>query len=341
MRVEPLRNPRSTMVLANVTRTFALLAAMTALFVVIGAVLGGRAGMAMALVMAGAANLFAWFRSDDLAFSAVEARPVDAASAPDLVADVATLAGRAGLPMPRVYVVASPQPNAFAAGRDPAHAAIAVNEGLLRLLTREERFGVLAHEIAHIRNRDTLLMTVTATLAGAISAVSHWSFFGRRDRPLGWAGTLLLSLLAPLGATIVQMAISRSREYEADRLGAEFCGNPLWLAGALERLHAAAGEIPDPAVERHPAMAPLFTVRPLAHGLRDNLFSTHPEVGNRIAALHELARLAGISPDAPARKGRESRRWRPFGELAGAGAEPSFLNGRGIFTEPAGRGPWG
>lgn len=346
MRTDLLRNPRDTIVVANVMRTFALLAAMTALFILVGLVVGGRAGMMFALVFAVGANLFAWYRSDTLALSAVNAHPVDASSAPDLVADVATLAARAGLPMPRVYVVASPQPNAFAAGRDPAHAAIAVNEGLLRLLSREERFGVLAHEIAHIRNRDTLLMTLTATLAGAVSTLSQWSLFtgGRRNGPLGWAGALLLSILAPLGASIVQMAISRAREYEADRLGAALCGNPLWLAAALERLHSAAEHSPDPVVERHPAMAPMFIVRPLAAGLRDNLFSTHPDIANRIAALVEMARVAGLAPSntlATNAPGERRARWRPFGEGARKDVSPSFLQGRGIFVEPAGRGPWG
>ena len=345
MRDGLLRDSRDTIVIGNVMRTFALLAAMTALFVVVGLAVGGRAGMMFALVLAAGTNLFAWFRSDNLALSAVGAREVDASTAPDLVADVATLAGRAGIPMPRVYIVASPQPNAFATGRNPANSAVAVNEGLLRLLSREERFGVLAHEVAHIRSRDTLLMTVTATLAGAISAVSHWSLFtgGRRNGALGAIGGLLIAILAPLGAMIVQMAISRSREYAADRLGATFCGNPLWLASALERLHAGAEHTPDPVVEGHPAMASLYIVRPLGHDRMDNLFSTHPDVGNRISALVEMARATGLTPDAarsdPA--GTKPARWKPFGEAAEDKSNPSFLKGRGIFIEPTGRGPWG
>jgi heat shock protein HtpX len=329
----------------NFMRTFTLLAAMTALFVLIGLVLGGRGGMMIALVFAVGTNLFAWFNSDRLALSAVDAREVDSRSAPDLVADVAMLAGRAGLPTPRVLVVASPQPNAFATGRDPRHSAIAVNEGLLHVLSREERLGVLAHEMAHIHNRDTLTMTITATLAGAISAVAHWGFFAGRRRG-GWLQSLALSILAPMAAAIVQMAVSRGREYEADRFGGRLCGNPLWLASALRRLTDHA--VPDEAMEAYPAMAAMCIVNPLFGGGTDNLFSTHPAMENRIAALMEQAREMGLAaaswtPSAPDTAApAKGARWRPFRD-AGASSNPqsTFLGGRGVAAGPPARGPWG
>jgi heat shock protein HtpX len=217
-------------------RTAVLLAAMTALFVVVGALLGGRGGMMIALVFAVGTNLFAYWNSDRMALSAVDAREVGYADAPDLVALVGELSGRAGLPMPRVFLVDSPQPNAFATGRDPTHAAVAVNTGLIEMLSREELAGVLAHELAHVRNRDTLTMTITATLAGAISSIAHWGFFfGGRRNGLGIFGSIAMAILAPIAAMIVQMAVSRGREYEADRMGAELCGNPLWLAARQDR----------------------------------------------------------------------------------------------------------
>ena len=291
-----------------------------------------------------------------MALSAVGAHEVDANSAPDLVADVAMLAQRASLPMPRVYMVDDPQPNAFATGRDPHHAAVAINDGLNRLLTRQERLGVIAHELAHIKNRDTLTMTITATLAGAISSITHMGMFlgGNRERGgLGIFQTLALLILAPLAAAIVQMAVSRGREYEADRFGGALCGNPLWLASALEKLHQGATAIPNDAVEARPSMAHLFIVNPLIGGFRDNLFSTHPDVGNRIAALNDLARQmgvtdAGIAPQS-APDSAPGKRWQPFGGGASsAQTEPqdSFLGGRGITQSPGNgpsgaKGPWG
>jgi heat shock protein HtpX len=341
-------------------RTAVLLAAMTALFVVVGAMLGGRGGMMIALLFAIGTNLYAYWNSDRMALAAVDAREVaDERSAPDLVGLVGDLSGRAGLPMPRIFLVDSPQPNAFATGRDPAHAALAVNTGLLQMLTREELAGVLAHELAHVRNRDTLTMTVTATLAGAISSIAHWGIFfgGGRRNGLGIFGSIAMAILAPLAAMVVQMAVSRGREYEADRMGAELCGNPLWLASALAKIADAAQRIPDEAVEAHPAMAHLFIVNPLSGRGMDSLFSTHPAVENRIAALEDLARAMGASWQAAPQPTEAPRQptyetaggWQPFRQPTEAPRQPgTFLGGRGIAdsrwnrsrSSPA-QGPWG
>jgi heat shock protein HtpX len=310
--------------------------------------------MMIALLFAIGTNLFAYWNSDRMALSAVDAREVDYARAPDLVALVGDLSGRAGLPMPRVFLVDSPQPNAFATGRDPAHAAVAVNTGLIQMLTREELAGVLAHELAHVRNRDTLTMTITATLAGAISSIAHWGFFfgGGRRNGLGIFGSIAMAILAPIAAMIVQMAVSRGREYEADRMGAELCGNPLWLASALAKIADAAGRIPDAAVEAHPAMAHLFIVNPLSGRGTDSLFSTHPAVENRIAALEDLARVMGVAPQpaaAPRQPEYETAGgWQPFRQPTEAPREPgTFLGGRGIADSrwnrgrsSSAQGPW-
>ncbi len=317
----------------NMMRTAILLAAMTALFVLVGGLLGGQSGMLLALIFAVGTNVFAWWNSDRLALSAAGAQEVDVNSAPDLVRLVAELAGRAGLPMPRVYVIESDQPNAFATGRDPEHAAVAVNTGLLQMLNRDELAGVLAHELAHIKHRDTLTMTITATLAGAISSIAQWGMFfgGRRENNgVGMLGSIAVAILAPIAAMVVQMAISRSREYEADRGGAEISGSPLGLANALRKISGAAEQIPNEAAEAHPAMAHLFIVNPLSGSGMDNLFSTHPNVENRVAALQELA----------ARMGQTRGGGNPGGG--------SFLGGTGVASgpwtgkpdEPRG-GPWG
>jgi heat shock protein HtpX len=328
----------------NFMRTAVLLAGMTALFLIVGLLLGGRAGMGLALVFALGANVFAYWNSDRMALSAVDAHEVDRASAPDLVDDVGLLASRAGLPMPRVYMVESPQPNAFATGRDPAHAAIAVNTGLSQMLTREERLGVLAHEMSHIAHRDTLTMTIAATLAGAISSLAHWGVFfggGRRNGP-GVLGSIAISIMAPMAAMVVQMAVSRSREYEADRAGGQLCGNPLWLASALAKISGGAEAIPDEAVEQRPAMAHLFIVNPLAGGFRDNLFSTHPDTQNRIDALVALAGEMGVSGEAPQPTSAPPQAgWAPFREPAPAAATGSFLGGRGIARQGAEQSPGG
>ncbi len=327
----------------NYMRTAVLLAGMTALFLIVGLALGGRTGMGLALAFAIGANVFAYWNSGRMALAAVDAREVDRASAPDLVDDVAWLAARAGLPTPRVCLVDSPQPNAFATGRDPEHAAIAVNTGLSAILTREERLGVLAHELSHVKNRDTLTMTIAATLAGAISSIAQWGFFFGGDRRRNGPGVLAsiaLAILAPMAAMIVQMAVSRSREYEADRSGGQLCGNPLWLASALSKISDGAESIRDAAVEARPAMAHLFIVNPLAGGPRDNLFSTHPDTQNRIAALVELAHQMGVSSaDAAQRPAAARSRWKPFRD-APAAAAGGFLGGRGIAQSPR-DDPWG
>ncbi|MCU0910518.1 MAG: zinc metalloprotease HtpX [Rhodobacteraceae bacterium] len=285
------------------TRTAMLMAAMTALFLAVGWLIGGQAGMVLAFLVAAGTNVFAYWNSDKLALRMQNAVEVDPRAAPDLHAMVRDLADRAGMPMPKVYLIESDQPNAFATGRNPENAAVAATTGILRALSRTELEGVMAHELAHIRNRDTLLMTVTATFAGAISMLANFAMFfgGRRDNGVGVLGALMLMILAPLAAGLVQMAISRTREYEADRVGAEICGAPLALASALRKISALAGRIDLPAAERNPGMAHLFIVNPLHAHAHDALFSTHPNPANRIAALEEMARR-GI-PAAPLRRG--------------------------------------
>ncbi|WP_371060537.1 zinc metalloprotease HtpX [Rhodosalinus sp. 5P4] len=287
-------------------RTAMLLAAMTALFGLAGLALGGEAGMVIALVIAAGMNLYAWWGSDKAVLRAHNARLVTKASAPDLVGMVEDLAGRAGMPMPAVYLVDDDQPNAFATGRNPENAAVAATTGLLRALSREEVAGVMAHELAHIRNRDTLIMTVTATLAGAITMLANFAFFfrGGRDNGMGILGVLATMILAPLAAGLVQMAISRTREYEADRIGAEIAGQPLWLASALAKISGLAARIDMNSAERNPGSAHMFIVNPLHAHRHDNLFATHPATENRIAALKAMAAGSeGAGPARPARSG--------------------------------------
>ncbi|WP_371037556.1 zinc metalloprotease HtpX [Rhodosalinus sp. FB01] len=287
-------------------RTAMLLAAMTALFGLAGLALGGEAGMVLALVIAAGMNLYAWWGSDKAVLRAHNARLVTKASAPDLVGMVEDLAGRAGMSMPAVYLVDDDQPNAFATGRNPENAAVAATTGLLRTLSREEVAGVMAHELAHIRNRDTLIMTVTATLAGAITMLANFAFFfrGGRDNGMGILGVLATMILAPLAAGLVQMAISRTREYEADRIGAEIAGQPLWLASALAKISGLAARIDMNSAERNPGSAHMFIVNPLHAHRHDNLFATHPATENRIAALKAMAAgSAGAGPARPARSG--------------------------------------
>jgi heat shock protein HtpX len=281
----------------NYLRTAILLAGLTALFMGVGFLIGGRSGAMLALLVAAAVNLFAYWNSDRMVLSMHGATEVDAHSAPDLYRLVGDLAGRAGLPMPRVYLMDNPQPNAFATGRNPHNAAVAVTTGLLQQLTREEAAGVIAHELAHIRNYDTLTMTITATVAGAISMLAQFGLFfgGNRDNNngVGIIGTLAMVILAPIAAMIVQMAISRSREYAADELGGRIVGDPLWLASALARIENAAHAIPNMPAEHNPATAHMFIINPLSGQRMDNLFSTHPSTQNRIAALRILARELG------------------------------------------------
>ena len=279
----------------NHTRTFMLMAAMTALFLGVGYLLGGTGGMLFALLFAVATNGFAYWNSDKMVLRMYGARPVDAASAPGLTRMVETLAENAGLPMPAVYIIDNDQPNAFATGRNPDNAAVAVTRGLLDRLNDEEVAGVVAHELAHIKNRDTLTMTVTATIAGAISMLATFGMFfgGNRNNPLGIVGVILVAILAPLAASLVQMAISRAREYEADRLGAEICGRPLWLASALEKIDRMAQGIDNQRAEGNPATAHMFIINPLHAHAVDGLFRTHPRTAERIARLRALAGEGG------------------------------------------------
>ena len=278
-------------------RTAILLAALTALFMGVGYLVGGQAGMLIALLVAGGMNLFAYWNSDKMVLRMFGAHEVDARSAPELYDMVRQLAANAGLPMPKVYVMDNPQPNAFATGRNPQNAAVAVTTGLINTVTREELAGVVAHELAHVKNHDTLLMTITATVAGAISMLANFGLYfggGRNDSGhMGIIGTLMLVILGPLAAALVQMAISRTREYEADRIGAELVGRPSWLASALQKISRAAQRIPNIEAERNPASAPLFIVNPLSGARMDNLFSTHPNVENRVARLEVMAREMG------------------------------------------------
>ena len=293
-------------------RTTILLAGLSALFVGVGYLLGGANGATIALFAAAAMNVFTYWNSDRLVLSTYGAQEIDETTDPELVQTVARLAERAGLPMPRVYLMDDPQPNAFATGRNPQHAAVAATTGLLDMLSREEVEGVIAHELAHIKNRDTLLMTVTATIAGAISMLAQFGmlFSGRGhsgdgDDHMGTVEKLLLVVLAPLAAMIVQMAISRSREYAADALGARISGDPLSLASALAKIDAAAHQIENIAAERNPATAHLFIINPLSGERMDNLFSTHPSTENRIAALERIAVQMGVGhPWADSRAAR-------------------------------------
>jgi heat shock protein HtpX len=304
----------------NFLKTSILLAAMTAIFMTVGYLIGGRGGMVIAFVVAAAMNLFSYWNADRMVLAMHHARRVDRASAPDYYAIVERLAANAGLPMPAVYVIDNPQPNAFATGRDPEHAAVAATTGLLQMLSRDEVAGVMAHELAHVQNRDTLTMTVTATIAGAVSMLANFGlFFGAMGRgndnrsPLGGLGVLLAAIVAPLAAMLVQMAISRTREYAADRRGAEISGQPLALAAALDKI-AGAHHIPNMDAERNPATAHLFIINPLTGAGMDNLFSTHPDTGNRIRALMEMAQSGDFRSAAPAAGGPWGRARRgPWG----------------------------
>jgi heat shock protein HtpX len=323
----------------NYAKTALLLAALTAIFVAMGAAVGGQSGMIIAFLFALVMNGLSLWKSDTVVLKMFRAHEVDEHTAPEYCAIVRELARRAELPMPRVYIINNPQPNAFATGRSPSRAAVAASTGLLELLTKEEVAGVIAHELAHIKNRDTLTMAVAATIGGAISLMAQYLQFGvlfgggRRDDNggVGWIGALLAIIVAPMAAMLVQMAISRSREYGADRMGAAICGNPLWLASALAKIHEAAQRIPNPAAERVPAAAHVFIINPLTgHGI-DNWFSTHPNTENRIEALEELA-----------------REWAAAGNNAGTASLETDLDGRGRsgpWTQRDGRrrssgGPW-
>ncbi|HEY0625636.1 MAG TPA: zinc metalloprotease HtpX [Allosphingosinicella sp.] len=283
----------------NGLKTVMLLAALTALFMGLGYTLGGQSGAVMALLFAAGMNLFTFWNADKIVLRMHKAREVDEASAPEFVRIVRELAARAQLPMPKVYVIDSPHPNAFATGRNPAHAAVAATTGLLSMLSRDEVAGVMAHELAHVKNRDTLIMTMTATIAGAISFLANFGlFFGGNSENRGNMLAMLLAVfVAPFAAMIVQLAISRTREYDADRGAAEISGNPRALASALAKLHEGARRVPNPVSMRNPAAASLYIV-PSGTG-RDSLFSTHPDTQNRIAALHAMADEFGLAAPPP------------------------------------------
>lgn len=298
-------------------RTAILLAGLTALFMGVGYLLGGLGGAVIAFFVAAAMNVFTYWNADQLVLSMHGAQEVDEHSAPEFVAIVRELAQRADLPMPRVYLMDSPQPNAFATGRNPQHAAVCATTGLLNTLSRDEIAGVIGHELGHVRNHDTLTMTITATIAGAISMLTQFAMFfrgGNRDSNsgLGIVGSVLMLVLAPLAAMIVQMAISRTREYAADNLGAHISGRPDALASALVKISRIAEEIPNDTAESHPTTAPLFIINPLSGQGMDNLFSTHPSTENRVAALEELSRemgLGGFGALAPAETTRSRGPW--------------------------------
>ncbi|MEO0360618.1 MAG: zinc metalloprotease HtpX [Pseudomonadota bacterium] len=291
----------------NYAKTAILLAALTAFFMVTGYFIGGAGGALVAFLIAAAMNGWAWWNSDKMALRMHNAEPVTRSGAPELYDMVERLARNADMPTPKIYLIREEQPNAFATGRDPENAAVAATTGIMKLLTKEELAGVMAHELAHIKNRDTLIMTIAASIAGAIGFLAQFAFFFRNDRNGGFVGALLIMILAPLAASIVQMTISRTREYAADRMGAEICRNPLWLASALRKIAALAGRIEMPSAERNPATAHLFIMNPLTGKGADKLFSTHPNPENRIAALEEMAGRAldpGRASPEPAARAR-------------------------------------
>lgn len=278
----------------NLMKTAVLMAAITALFMAIGSMIGGRAGMMLALVVAVGMNFFSYWFSDKMVLKMYNAREVDETSAPRFYGMVRELAQRAQLPMPKVYLIDESAPNAFATGRNPEHAAVAATTGILNVLSERELRGVMAHELAHVKHRDILISTVSATMAGAISMLANFAaFFGGRDsegRPANPIAGIAVAILAPLAASLIQMAISRAREFEADRGGAEISGDPAALASALDKIHRYAQGIPLHAAEAHPETAQMMIMNPLSGGGLRGLFSTHPSTEERIARLMAMAR---------------------------------------------------
>lgn len=292
------------------------MAAMTALFGFAGAMLGGFGGLVIALLVAVAMNVFAWYNSDKMVLRMYGAKEVSKDH--PLFEMVADLSLNAHLPTPKVYEIQSDQPNAFATGRNPENAAVAATTGLLKRLNKNEIAAVMAHELAHIKNRDTTIMVVAATFAGAISMLANFAMFfgGRRNNNMGFIGLIAMMILAPLAASLIQMAISRSREYIADRIGAEICGNPLWLASALNSIQGFANRIDNDRAERNPSTAHMFIINPLHAHAHDKLFSTHPSTANRVAALEAM--VGEVRPIQPAhrssipkvaRKGKFKKPW--------------------------------
>ena len=315
----------------NYVKTGLLLAVLTGIFVALGGLIGGTTGMVIAFVIAAGMNMFSLWQSDRMVLGMYGAEEVDARSGGQYYSIVRELAARAELPMPRVFVMNNPQPNAFATGRNPANAAVCASTGLLEMLSPEEVAGVMAHELSHVKNYDTLTMAVAATIGGAISMLAQYLQFGalfggHRDSNssgIGWIGALVAMIVAPLAAMLVQMAISRSREYQADRLGGMICGNPLALASALRKIEGYAHQIRNEPAEAAPATAHLFIINPLTGEGMDNLFSTHPNTDNRIAELEKLA----------AEMGETGRGRRP--------APSSGPWGSGSASSAGSRGPWG
>jgi heat shock protein HtpX len=317
----------------NFARTGLLLAVLTGILVAMGGVVGGQTGMAIALVIAAGMNLFSLWQSDKMVLRMYGAEEVDAHSGGEYYRIVSDLVRRAELPMPRVYVMNNPQPNAFATGRNPQNAAVCASTGLLEMLSAEEVAGVMAHELAHIKNRDTLTMAVAATIGGAVSMLAQYLQFGalfgghrESNNGIGWIGALVAMIVAPLAAMLVQMAVSRSREYQADRLGAMICGQPMWLASALNKIEGYARQIRNEPAEAAPATAHLFIINPLTGEGMDNLFSTHPNTGNRIAELEKLAAEMGAT-------GRGAR--------MPPSSAPSSGPWSGGSSSAGSRGPWG
>ncbi len=280
----------------NQVKTYALMAAIIALFVLIGGLIGGKGGMLMALLFGGALNFFAYWNSADMVLRMYQAQEVGPHNAPDLYQMIAELATRANLPMPKVYVINEEQPNAFATGRNPENAAVAFTTGIMRALNYSELRGVAAHELSHVNHRDILLSTISATVAGAISAIASMAmWFGVRDENgnRNWLAGLLIGIFAPMAAAVIQMAISRSREYMADQGAAELTNEPLALASALHKIENIARGVPLQTAEDHPATAQMMIINPLAGIGNDNLFATHPSTSNRILRLEEIARQMG------------------------------------------------
>lgn len=280
--------------LGNWLKTSVLMAAIVGLFGIIGAMIGGKSGMLLALLFGGGMNLFAYWFSDQMVLRMYNAQEVDEASSPYLYNMVRELAQADGLPMPRVYIINEQQPNAFATGRNPEHAAVAATAGIMQMLSARELRGVIAHELAHVKHRDILISTISATMAGAISALANFAmFFGGRDeegRPVNPIAGILVALLAPLAASLIQMAISRAREFEADRGGAELCRDPDALADALAKIDAYARGIPMASAEAHPETAQMMIMNPLSGGGLAGLFSTHPPTEERVARLRAMRR---------------------------------------------------
>ncbi len=312
----------------NYFKTAILLGAMTALFTVVGFAIGGQTGMMIAFVIAVGMNFFSYWNADKMVLRMHGAREVDEQSAPEYYGLIRQLAENAELPMPKVYIMENDQPNAFATGRNPEHAAVAATTGLLNMLTTEEIAGVMAHELGHVKNRDILIMTITATIAGAIGMLAQFGmFFGGRgeDRPNPII-MIAMMILAPMAAGLVQMAISRSREYQADRLGAQICGHPLWLANALKKISGMAAHIPNEAAEANPASAHMFIINPLTGRSMDSLFSTHPDTQNRIDALVAMADEMRQYGDAGETMGEAHIQLRPW--------DP-------VRDDEGNKGPWG